>query len=398
MSASADPHPSSLRHGAARGEPTVEALSPGRKEDARLLARASAPTDERVLHPPPPAVVQNYLRAARSPATRRAYATDWALFDHWCATRTDDSGRALLALPASAQTVALYLAEHASTHKPATLTRRCSAISTVHQAAGYDSPTTTALVRTTMAGIRRQHRTAPAAKDPLLAHQVRRLLDALPTDPAQRLLAARDRALLVIGFYGALRRSELVALETRDVEVNEHGLVLTLRRSKTDQDGTGRRIALLHTGSADSCPVETYQAWCQARRAALPSPPAAADGQAADPEDTAPLENARSAPPEIEPRTPVFCGVNRHGQPAPTRLSDRSVARIVQRNATRAGLVEMDVAGHSLRAGFATSAAAAGKSERSIMKQTGHTSLPMVRRYIREGSLYRDNPTDGILL
>lgn len=364
-----------------------------------VLATASTVTPQPA---PSTAALAGYLHASRSASTRQAYSRDWAHFASWCSARSDSFGQVLQALPAAPQTVAQYLAEHAATHKPSTLTRRCSAISTVHQAAGYDSPTATALVRTAMAGIRRVHRTAPAAKDPLLAHQVRRLLDALPSDPGQRLLAARDRALLVIGFYGALRRSELVALDTSDVEVNEHGLVLTLRRSKTDQDGAGRRVALLHTGAADSCPAETYQAWQQARRDA--SPPHCPASCAADrtcPGQTEADEAAAVKHGESHPSLAgqaVFCGVNRHGQPASTRLSDRSVARIVQRSAARAGLSGLNVAGHSLRAGFATSAAAAGKSERSIMKQTGHTSLPMVRRYIREGSLYRDNATDGITL
>jgi len=364
-------------------------------EEGPQLPPALVPADVPI--PAEPLSVVQYLQAARSSATRRAYASDWTHFDNWCADRHDEHSRALLALPASPATVALYLSELAATHKPATLVRRCSAISTVHQAAGHESPTTSALVRTTLAGIRRTHGTAPAAKDPLLAHHIRRLLDALPSDPAQHLLAARDRALLVIGFYGALRRSELVALDTGDVEVNEHGLVLTLRRSKTDQDGAGRRIALLHTGSTDSCPVETYQAWQHARDTAQ------ALGQAADGAARVPAGvlgvTAEVTPEDVSSRAgvgqAVFCGVNRHGQPAATRLSDRSVARIVQRCA---GLSGLEVAGHSLRSGFATSAAAAGKSERSIMKQTGHTSLPMVRRYIREGSLYRDNATDGITL
>ncbi len=198
--------------------------------------------------------------------------------------------------------------------------------------------------------------------------------------------AARDRALLVLGFYGALRRSELVGLDTGDVEVNDQGLVVTLRRSKTDQDAAGRRIAMLHTGSADSCPAEVYLAWLTALDQALAN-------------EHLPLEGDRQ---QVEERgrlaSPVFRPVNRHGSPAPARLTDKAVARVVQRTALRAGLGNLDLAGHSLRAGFATTAAAAGKSERAIMKQTGHKSLPMVRRYIREGSLFRDNATDGIVL
>ena len=338
---------------------------------------------------------RTYLLAARSESTRRAYASDWAHFTTWCAAQRDEHSHPFTPLPASPQTVALYLAEHATIHKVVTLIRRCSAISAIHQAADLPSPTSTALVRTTLAGIRRVHGIAPMAKDPLLTHQVRRLLDALPTNPDKALIAARDRALLVIGFYGALRRSELVALDTGDVETNEHGLVVTVRRSKTDQDGAGRRIAMLHTGSPDSCPAEAYIAWTTALAAHLAALVPAAGHAGGGDQDSEPMPGQGEAP-VID--GPVFRPIDRHGNPAPTRLSDRSVARIVQRTAVAGGLGHLDLAGHSLRAGFATSAAAAGKSERAIMKQTGHTSLPMVRRYIREGSLYRDNATDGLIL
>ena len=312
---------------------------------------------------------RRYVLAARAESTRRAYASDWTHFTTWCQTQADDHGHPFEVLPASPETIALYLAEHAPIHKVVTLIRRCSAISAIHQAAGHLSPTASALVRTTLAGIRRVHGIAPAAKDPLLAHQVRRLLDALPADPGKALLAARDRALLVVGFYGALRRSELVALDTGDVEANEHGLVVTVRRSKTDQDAAGRRIAMLHTGSPDSCPAETYTAWITALTAATTQrPDAGGEVDVGDDPGAPAYETAHGHPVE----GPVFRPVNRHGQPAPIRLSDRAVARIVQRTALAAGLGHLDLAGHSLRAGFATSAAAAGKSERAIMKQTGH--------------------------
>ena len=329
---------------------------------------------------------RGYLLAARADSTRRAYANDWVHFTDWCTSQQDEDGEPLGYLPAAPETVAVYLAEYAGQLKVATLIRRCSAISAVHQAAGHVSPTASPLVRTTLAGIRRVHGISPAAKDPLVTHQVRRLLDALPREPSKALLAARDRALLVLGFYGALRRSELIALDTTDIEVNDQGLVVSLRRSKTDQDAAGRRIAMLHTGAGDSCPAEVYQAWLAALDTALASqrPQAAGDH--------------RQLEPDGQLRTPVFRPVNRHGQLAGSRLTDKAVARVVQRTALLAGLGDLDLAGHSLRAGFATSAAAAGKSERAIMKQTGHKSLPMVRRYIREGSLFRDNATEGLTL
>ena len=336
--------------------------------------------------------VQGYLLAARAEATRRAYASDWAHFTLWCQRTQDYPGGPLRPLPARPEAVALYLAEHAGQLTVATLVRRCSAISAVHQAAGHPSPTTSPLVRTTLAGIRRVHRTAPAGKDPLLAHQLRQLLDALPRQDSKALLAARDRCLLVLGFYGALRRSELVALDLDDIYTDDQGLVLTLRRSKTDQDGHGRRIAMLHTGVTDTCPTEVYQSWLAALQRALPRRHPDTDPLTIDKHPTTSTTGTGAG------GRPVFRPITRHGAPQPRRLTDRAVARIVQRTAMTAGLADRDLAGHSLRAGFATSAAAAGKSERAIMKQTGHKSLPMVRRYIREGSLFRDNATEGLIL
>lgn len=160
----------------------------------------------------------------------------------------------------------------------------------------------------------------------------------------------RDRALILSGFAGAFRRSELVALDVADLAFTRDGLTVTLRRSKTDQEGQGRKIGIPYGANPDSCPVRVVQAWLKAA--------AIADG-------------------------PVFRSINRHGRVLPGRLAPADVARVVKKLAERAG--------HSLRAGHATAAAVAGASERSIMNQTGHRSVQMVRRYIRDGSLFREN-------
>ncbi len=310
-----------------------------------------------------------YLQAARAPNTGRAYRADWAHFTSWCA-RQGDAAAGYAPLPASPATVALYLAEHAPTLRVSTLVRRCSAIAAAHAAAAAGpSPTADVLVRTTMAGIRRVHGTAQHGKAPLVTAEVRRLLDQLPGG----LLGDRDRALLLLGFASALRRSELVALDVGDVTVTGDGLVLTVRRSKTDQDGAGRRLGIPYGSNPDSCPVRATTTWTAALRAALEE----WVGHPLDGDTFA----GRS----------LFSPIDRHGRLTPRRLSDKAVALAVQKYAARAGLDPSRYAGHSLRAGFATAAAAAGASERSIMAQTGHKSLPMLRRYIREGSLFRDN-------
>jgi integrase len=292
---------------------------------------------------------RRFLEASKTDATRKAYRSDWAVFTAWCEAQGVDS------LPAAPETVAFFIADEAGRVKAATITRRLATISQAHQAEGHEpSPTSSALVRTTMAGIRRTKGTAQTAKAPALTADIRAMVDTVPGN----LLGVRDRALLLIGFAGAFRRSELVALDVSDVVEVADGLVVTLRHSKTDQDGAGRKVGIPYGSTLATCPVRSLKAWLEAS--------AITEG-------------------------PLFRNVNRHGQVAAVGLSDKTVALVVKRAAERGGLDPALYAGHSLRAGLATSAAAAGVSERAIMAQTGHKSLPMVRRYIRDGQLFREN-------
>jgi integrase len=229
-----------------------------------------------------------------------------------------------------------------------------NAIAEAHKAAGLESPTHAAIVRNTLKGIRRTLGTAPTQKTAALTDDIRAMIDA--TDAG--IIGARDRALILLGFAGAFRRSELVRLEVEDCTFSKDGLTVTLRRSKVDQVGEGRKIGIPYGSNPETCPVRTVQAW---------------------------VEQAGVT------AGPLFRSVNRHGLVQSGRLSGIDVARVTKKLAARAGLDAAKYAGHSLRAGHATSAAIAGASERSIMKQTGHRSLQMVRRYIRDGSLFREN-------
>ncbi len=291
---------------------------------------------------------RDYISQAKAENTVRAYRADWNDFFTWC------SAHGLPAMPADPRTVTLYLSHLAATHKASTLTRRISAVSQAHQLAGLKSPTHAAAVRALMAGIRRAKGTAPAAKAAALTQDIRAMVAALPAG----LLGARDRALLLVGFAGAFRRSELVGLNVDDAQFTADGLVVTLRRSKTDQEGEGRKVGIPYGSNPETCPVRALRAWI--------------DGSGIT-------------------AGPLFRSVNRHGQIQAPRLSDKAVALVVKRYASAAGLNATNYAGHSLRAGLATSAAIAGASERSIMNQTGHRSTTMVRRYIRDGSLFREN-------
>lgn len=300
-------------------------------------------------------LAHGYIAASSAPATLRAYGSDWRHFSKWC----EDHDQ--LPLPATPQTVALYIASLADTHKPSTLTRRLSAISQAHQAAGYATPTQSAAVRRTLRGIRRVKGTAPAAKAPITVADLRRIVaDHLPRDHhgALTMKGTRDRAVLLLGFAGAFRRSELVGIDCADVEVVGEGLVVTLRRSKTDQEGAGRRVGIPYGSHAQTCPVRALRAWLTAARIT---------------------------------EGPVFRPVDKWGNVAPGRLTGEAVASVVKRYAASTGRDAGSFGGHSLRAGFATAAAANGAGERDIMAQTGHTSLVMLRRYIRDGSLFRSN-------
>jgi site-specific recombinase XerD len=291
---------------------------------------------------------REFARLSKAENTLRGYKSDWRHFCAWC------QGHDLCPLPASAEAVAAYIAECAGRLKVGSIQRRLNAIAEAHKAVGVDCATHNPIVVNTMKGIRHAKGTAPAQKTAALTDDIRAMIRA--TDDGT--IGARDRALILLGFAGAFRRSELVGLDVEDCTFTKDGLTITLRRSKTDQEGQGRRIGIPYGSNPETCPVRTLQAWIEL--AALSS-------------------------------GALFRSINRHGQVQSGRLSGIDVARVVKKLAQRAGLDAKKYAGHSLRAGHATSAAIAGASERSIMNQTGHRSVQMVRRYIREGSLFREN-------
>jgi site-specific recombinase XerD len=294
-----------------------------------------------------------YMMQAKAKNTLEAYRKDWQDFYVFC-TLSD-----LEPLPASPDTVMAYLVAQAEDHKVSTLERRIASISQAHQAAGYATPTSDMQVRVLMQGIRRSKGAAQTGKAPAVTSDIKAMVTSLPDN----LLGIRDRALLLVGFAGGFRRSELVALDVEDLEFKREGLVVTIRKSKTDQEGNGRKVGIPYGSNCNTCPVRSLQLWL---------------------EESAITEG------------PVFRSVNRHGNVQQNRLSDKVVALVVKRCAESAGLDSSKYSGHSLRAGMATSAAMNGASERQIMKQTGHRSEAMVRRYIREGNLFNDNVSGNL--
>jgi integrase len=300
-----------------------------------------------------------YARASRAASTWRAYDADLRHFAAWCA----GCDPAPSALPAAPTTVAAYLAALADAgYKPSTIRRRMAAISVAHRLGGHPNPVSSPEAEAVWDGIRRVHGTAPkhkkeALETDLLARVLAELDDA-------RLADVRDRALLLVGFAGCLRRSELVALDVADVAETPDGLALTIRRSKTDQEQAGAQVGLAYGSYRQTCPVRSWIAWREA--ACL------VDG-------------------------PAFRAVDRHGRLGAGRLDAGSVARIVRRRAEAAGLTSGDFAGHSLRAGFATAAARAGVPDRSIMRQGRWRSPASLDGYVRAGRLFdRDNPSGQV--
>lgn len=293
---------------------------------------------------------QAFAAAARSSSTRRVYAVQRKSYSAWCREHGAPELRA--------ESVALYLAARADQGASvATLAQALAALSESFAAAGEPSPRAATVVRETWAGIRRTLGVAPRQAAPVLPEHLRAMVPALPPT----LAGLRDRAVLLLGFAGAFRRSELVALDVADVRESGDGLVVVIRRSKTDQLGQGREVGIPYGSTPATCPVRAFRAWLAAAGV---------------------TEGA------------VFRSVR--NELVGERLSGRDVARIVQRSAKGAGLEPSGFSGHSLRAGLATAAARAGKSASSIAATTGHKSHAMVARYVRAAGLFDDNAAAGV--
>ena len=298
--------------------------------------------------------VRANIEAAKSENTRRAYSSDWRNFETWCSIAD------VSPLPATPSTVGAYASWMAdSGRKVSTLERALVAISQAHQLRGYDSPTADARVRETVKGIRRRFGTAPRRAKPLFPEHLR---EAFPKmRPGRR--AIRNRSMLTLGLAGGFRRSELVELDFRDLEFVAQGVIVTLRRSKTDQEGLGHRKGIPLGQFELTCPVLALRAWLDAA--------------------------------EID-EGPIFRTVTNAGVVLDQRTSAQAVNRAVKAIAKLAGLDPTEYSAHSLRAGLVTTASRAGKRLDRIMDMSGHTSEKVVRGYIREGELFRDNAASGI--
>ncbi|MEO0487388.1 MAG: site-specific integrase [Pseudomonadota bacterium] len=292
--------------------------------------------------------VEHFIRESLSENTRKAYRSDLAHFVDWGGL-----------LPATADMVARYLAHHAEAFAPSSLARRMATLSKVHEANAWPNPCRCEIVRATMRGIKRVKGTAQDQARPLLREDLFILMDALGDDPR----ALRDRGLLLIGWAGGFRSSELVGLDLTDIEEVREGLVLHLRRSKTDQTGQGRKIGI-PLGRTRHCPVAALSSWLCVL--------ASEDG-------------------------PIFRPVDRHGNVQPDRLRSDAVSTILRNRLANAGIIPEGYSGHSLRAGLATSAIKAGVPTYRVREQTGHASDLMLSRYVRDAGLFDCNAAGALL-
>ena len=288
------------------------------------------------------------LAAAAAPATRTAYRSDASIFVAWCIV----NGRE--ALPALPETVARFLLDQARRgRKPNTLTRRIAAIRAMHKHAGFEPPTSAEVVRSTMKGLRRTLGAAPVKKAAATANIIRQMVDLCADTRGGK----RDRAILTLGFALASRRSELVALRVEDLEEVPDGLRVTIRKSKTDQEGAGM-VKFVPRGS-NLRPVEALQMWLEAS--------GITEG-------------------------PIFRRVRSNGDVGPALSADgEQVAVIVKNYAKKVGADPKKFAGHSLRAGFITSAADHGANIFKMMDVTGHKSVETLRGYVRNSEGFKDH-------
>lgn len=319
-----------------------------RSPSSAELGTALAPGTERA---------QSYAADARAPNTRRTYASQWNGFCAWCETQGRSS------LPASGETVAIYLAHLADKPRKASgIALALTAISQMHEVKGEPNPRGDRRVKETWKGIRRTLGTAQQGKHPLYGQGLLTALEALPPT----LAGVRDRAMLLLGYTGAFRRGELVGLVVEDLREVPQGLEVTIRRSKTDQEGKGRTIPIPRERIPEVCPVAAVKAWLDASGLT---------------------------------KGPLFRAIHRCGRVLQRGLapSGHYVAVLVKRAAVAAGLAPGALSGHSLRSGLVTAALDAGRSFAAVRKVTGHASDAMASRYYRNAELFKDTAAGGLL-
>ena len=298
------------------------------------------------------------LQSSKANNTVRAYKSDFNDFGIFCAQNGFKS------LPSDPKIVSLYLT-HLSTKdaKMSTLKRRLVSIGVIHKLKGHYLDTKHPAIIENIMGIKRRKGSFQKAKKPILINSLKKIINAIDQQKKEEIKKLRDRSIILIGFSGGFRRNEIVSLDYDDLDFVPEGLKLSIRRSKTDQFGEGFTKALPYFDSSQYCPVVSLKKLLD-------------------------LSKIRSGP--------VFRRFSKGSKLSENRLTDQTVALLIKEYLNLAGIDSKNFSGHSLRSGFATSAAESGVEERNIMAMTGHKSTEMVRRYIKEANLFKNNALNKI--
>ena len=298
------------------------------------------------------------LKNSKAQNTIRAYKSDFNDYGLFCAKNGFKS------LPSEPRIVSLYLTQLSTKNvKMSTLKRRLVSIGVIHRLKGHYLDTKHPSIIENIMGIKRRKGSVQKGKKPLLINHLKEIINVIDNKKIEEIKKSRDRSIILIGFSGGFRRNEIVSLNHEDLDFVPEGLKITLRRSKTDQFGEGFLKGLPYFDNQKYCPVITVQNWLN-------------------------LSKINSGP--------LFRRFTKGSKLSEKRLTDQSVALILKEYLSLAGIDNKNFSGHSLRSGFATSAAVSGAEERSIMAMTGHKSTEMVRRYIKDANLFKNNALNKI--
>ena len=298
------------------------------------------------------------LQSSKANNTIRAYKSDFNDFGIFCAQNGFNS------LPSEPKIVSLYLTYLSTKEaKMSTLKRRLVSIGVIHKLKGHYLDTKHPAIIENIMGIKRRKGSIQKAKKPILINNLKEIINVIDQQSKEEIKKLRDRSIILIGFSGGFRRNEIVSLDFDDLDFVEEGLKINIKRSKTDQFGEGFIKALPYFDSSQYCPVVSLKKWIE-------------------------ISKIKSGP--------VFRRFVKGSKLSENRLTDQTVALLIKEYLNLAGIDSKNYSGHSLRSGFATSAADSGVEERSIMAMTGHKSTEMVRRYIKEANLFKNNALNKI--
>ena len=298
------------------------------------------------------------LKSSKANNTVRAYKSDFNDFGLFCAKNGFKS------LPTEPKIISLYLTYLSTKNiKMSTLKRRLVSISVIHRLKGHYIDTKHPSIIENIMGIKRRKGSIQRGKKPILINNLKTIINVIDEYNKEEIKKLRDRSIILIGFSGGFRRNEIVSIDYDDLDFIQEGLKMNIRRSKTDQFGEGFVKALPYFNNQLYCPVVSLKDWLNISKIAS---------------------------------GPVFRRFNKGSSLSEKRLTDQSVALLIKEYLNLAGIDSKNYSGHSLRSGFATSAAESGAEERNIMAMTGHKSTEMVRRYIKEANLFKNNALNKI--